>query len=455
MMGTPAYMAPEQVLGGDIDGRADLYAVGVVLYRLLSGQLPFSADTAIAMVQKQVNDSPIPIANHQPGLPAWCARVLGQALAKAPEDRFQTADDFRMALLSAVQPQALSELPTMATPTPTALQIDADLTRGNRSTAGYSGIPAPAVAPTPYSAGARGPTAAVPPPGTYSTPAPPSAAKPDVATTTVVLGRKHLFGIGAVGLVLLIGLAAVSYVALRRPGFPQLQIGAVPAEQNAGQPASPGGAAANAAAPATTLDAAAAQPGAAAPTTGTDAAPARPGGQPRPQRAGTVETAVAGTATPGGTRGGAATTTAPPASSETDAADTGSAATAPVTFKGVRLLVNDGADKAREVEGVLQLADGRLTMLDKDGKGPLMSMPYSGITAAAYSRSKQPRWKGPDGKDVEEKIDLGKLGFFRSERNWVILFPSNGQPTIIRVEDEGLRTVLPAIESHAGIKLRR
>ena len=95
MMGTPAYMAPEQVLGGEIDGRADLYAVGVVLYRLLSGQLPFSADTAIAMVQKQVNDSPTPIAQFQPDLPGWCAKVLARALAKAPADRYQTADEFR------------------------------------------------------------------------------------------------------------------------------------------------------------------------------------------------------------------------------------------------------------------------------------------------------------------------------------------------------------------------
>ena len=61
MMGTPAYMAPEQVLATDVDGRADLYSVGVVIYRLLSGNLPFSADTAIAMAHKQLKDPPTPL----------------------------------------------------------------------------------------------------------------------------------------------------------------------------------------------------------------------------------------------------------------------------------------------------------------------------------------------------------------------------------------------------------
>ena len=96
MMGTPAYMAPEQVLGGDIDGRADLYAVGVVLYRLLSGQLPFSADTAIAMVQKQVNDSPIPITPVPAG-PAGVVRArsdprAGEVARRSLPDRGRIPD---------------------------------------------------------------------------------------------------------------------------------------------------------------------------------------------------------------------------------------------------------------------------------------------------------------------------------------------------------------------------
>ena len=124
-----------------------------------------------------------------------------------------------------------------------------------------------------------------------------------------------------------------------------------------------------------------------------------------------------------------------------------------MTFNDIRLLVKSG-DRTRELTGVLSLADGHLTVLDKVGGTALVSLPYSALTGAAYSRSKQPKWKDAEGKDVEAKVDLGKLGFCRSERNWVILF-SHGEPTFIRIEDGSLRTVLPAIESHAGVKLRR
>ena len=62
MMGTPAYMAPEQVKGGEIDARADLYAMGVVFYRLTTAALPFKGDTPFAMAQSQVSDPPTPVS---------------------------------------------------------------------------------------------------------------------------------------------------------------------------------------------------------------------------------------------------------------------------------------------------------------------------------------------------------------------------------------------------------
>ena len=98
VMGTPAYMAPEQVLGHRLDGRADLYAVGVVFYRLLTGALPFEADTTVAMVQKQIADAPAPLRVYREGLPAWCEETVRRALAKASAERFQTAEEFRHAL---------------------------------------------------------------------------------------------------------------------------------------------------------------------------------------------------------------------------------------------------------------------------------------------------------------------------------------------------------------------
>jgi tRNA A-37 threonylcarbamoyl transferase component Bud32 len=101
-IGTPAYMPPEQALGDDVDGRADLYSVGVIFYRLLTATLPFDADTPIVMLQKQIADTPAPLRSHCPDLPEWCESVVRRALAKSPADRFQTAEEFRGALGRAI-----------------------------------------------------------------------------------------------------------------------------------------------------------------------------------------------------------------------------------------------------------------------------------------------------------------------------------------------------------------
>src|SRR5471032_2849650 len=71
MVGTPAYMAPEQVRGEEVDGRTDLYAVGVVFYRLLTGKLPFPAASPVAMIQSQLNDQPTPAREQRVDLPDW------------------------------------------------------------------------------------------------------------------------------------------------------------------------------------------------------------------------------------------------------------------------------------------------------------------------------------------------------------------------------------------------
>jgi serine/threonine protein kinase len=118
MVGTPAYMAPEQVLGREIDGRADVYAIGVVLFRLLTGQLPFKAESGIAMVHRQLHDAPTPIRQLRMELPGVCEEILDRALAKAPKDRFQTAEDFRTALVELGAP--LSGLTAFPSPPPFA-----------------------------------------------------------------------------------------------------------------------------------------------------------------------------------------------------------------------------------------------------------------------------------------------------------------------------------------------
>jgi hypothetical protein len=98
VVGTPAYMAPEQVLAHEVDGRADLYSLGVVFYRLLTGTLPFNADTPAGQLHQQITESPAPLDHHRADLPGWCDAIVERALQKAPADRFQNAGEFRDAL---------------------------------------------------------------------------------------------------------------------------------------------------------------------------------------------------------------------------------------------------------------------------------------------------------------------------------------------------------------------
>ena len=103
VVGTPQYISPEQALGkhgNDIDGRADLYSLGVVLYEMVTGQLPFESDTPMGLLLHHIQTPPRPPNLLRPDLkiPEAISKLLLKALAKKPEDRFQSAEEMLAAL---------------------------------------------------------------------------------------------------------------------------------------------------------------------------------------------------------------------------------------------------------------------------------------------------------------------------------------------------------------------
>jgi serine/threonine protein kinase len=98
IIGTPAYMSPEQAQGVDIDGRSDVYGLGVIVYQMLSGQQPYSADTPMGVVIKHITD-PVPeILKVLPSLPSDVDQIIKKALAKDRKDRYETPLELAKAL---------------------------------------------------------------------------------------------------------------------------------------------------------------------------------------------------------------------------------------------------------------------------------------------------------------------------------------------------------------------
>ncbi|HSM58644.1 MAG TPA: serine/threonine-protein kinase [Candidatus Sulfomarinibacteraceae bacterium] len=104
IIGTPAYMSPEQVHGNrEIDGRSDIYTLGIILFEILTGQMPYRADTPAKLMMAHVLN-PVPrIKEVRPDLPDAYDAVITRALAKQPDDRFDTASDLSQALTKIVQ----------------------------------------------------------------------------------------------------------------------------------------------------------------------------------------------------------------------------------------------------------------------------------------------------------------------------------------------------------------
>jgi serine/threonine protein kinase len=143
-IGTPAYMSPEQALGErEVDGRSDLYSLGIIGYQMLAGEPPFKASNTPAMLVKHVSEAPRPLDQLRPDAPREIVHAIARALAKRPEERWSDATAFRDALSAHAAPPPV-ERPAATAPPPR--QPDPWETFG---TAGQYGADAPSTPPVP------------------------------------------------------------------------------------------------------------------------------------------------------------------------------------------------------------------------------------------------------------------------------------------------------------------
>ncbi len=117
IMGTPAYISPEQAQSRPVDQRSDIYSLGIILYEMVTGSVPFVADTPLAIILKHVSD-PLPLPSRvKPDVSAAIEQVILKALAKDPKDRFATAAEFMSAWKKALSQNETSRQVASAIPT--------------------------------------------------------------------------------------------------------------------------------------------------------------------------------------------------------------------------------------------------------------------------------------------------------------------------------------------------
>jgi DNA-binding beta-propeller fold protein YncE len=183
-VGTADYIAPEQVTGGLVDGRVDVYALGCVVYTAMTGHVPFERDSDIATIFAHVNEPPPSLHDHAPELPSELDAALRRAMAKKPEDRFDRAGELAGAVAAGVGGEV---------PEPTAASR-------SRPTAGPPSRP----------------TAGSPSMPTAASPSMPTAPSPPSPTVAPPRKRQHLRLLGLLGILVAVG--AIAAIALTSGG---------------------------------------------------------------------------------------------------------------------------------------------------------------------------------------------------------------------------------------------
>ena len=110
-VGTPDYMSPEQVMGTEVDGRADQYSLGIILYQMITGTTPFQGETPMQIAAQQLHTQPTPPRTFRPELPEAAEQVLLKSMAKRPGDRYTNALEFATAFRMALQGPGVQQQP--------------------------------------------------------------------------------------------------------------------------------------------------------------------------------------------------------------------------------------------------------------------------------------------------------------------------------------------------------
>ena len=458
VVGTIGYMAPEQIQGMDVDGRADIYALGVVLYEMITGRVPFEGESEWAVMQAQVQQMPVPPRVFASHIPVSLENTVMRALAKQPQDRFQSAVEFQRAIQGALRQSGFHQTTSfIAVPQQEDSMIAApgDETREHKSNphlaSGEVAVGSGAfVMPPPSPASLTGPQQAFPPPvprvptaPAQPVPTPPAAVRPVAAVPAA--------GAPAQAKAAQAKAASASPAAARRSNAPLIAMLAVVAVVVAGGEAvawrmwkaraaevPPAETTQAATDPAATLDPAASVPPPAASVAPTPIVPA-----PVPPVA--PATAKPTTPTPGAATPGAkppaarptgrATLTATPLVVETPEVPVVDAPARPelpaAVFGGVRVVTRPGR-RAQETSAVLELrGDGlRVRPLGE----PERVVAYSTVQSAWFGTLRVDRLVGGDTRHL-------------------LFLNVGGQPLVLRLDKANYRTILPALEARSGLKI--
>ncbi|MEV8565816.1 protein kinase [Streptomyces sp. NPDC051322] len=189
VVGTPQYLSPEQALGRGVDARSDLYSVGIMLFQLLTGRLPFDADSPLAIAYAHVQEEPVAPSSINRSVPPAVDALVARALKKNPNERFPTADAMRDECLRVMSSGRTGAAPMVigGAPANSGAGVGSAVFPPVDSSLPQSGQVQTPYQPGPYGTPAPAPSYGYPQQGGYPTPAPapqPYAAQPQYGAQT-------------------------------------------------------------------------------------------------------------------------------------------------------------------------------------------------------------------------------------------------------------------------------